>query len=464
MGKTIDNGSKEKRIYRIVLPNADNELKKRCLAAAVEKYGEMLPEVVMERLSVELNAVKENGYASHYLIGSMMAEKSKENGYRAITRGLLGSAFMAYLCGISVVNPLPAHYWCPDCHYFELADADHRTMGYDLPGKKCPQCGAGMRGEGANIEPEILMGIKLDREPDIILNVASEIRPVLIEYIKGVFGEDCVYRAGVKVFLDDGSIRRNVHPGGVFIVPTDVDISEITGLRDEIPEDDFCLKVTEEDCHKIDGVLKKYDILTLPELGMLKKLEDKTGFHSDDIGTNDEEVMSVFQREAFSFLPGHKRDTGESITDKAVRISRPRCFSELVKLTAMMHGVGTWKDNGEQLIQSGKSLRECIACRDDIMQDLISTGMVRKRAYEIMDRVRKGKGVTDEMSWDMHLSGVSDWYINSCTKITYLYPKAHAADYMLLYWKLAYYKLHYPDEYRQVLFEAEEESALHLDN
>ena len=454
MTKTKGDTAVEKRKYRVKLPYASAELRERCMNAAKRKYGASLPLAVSERLEKELNAINAGDYASHYLIGAMLAERSLAEGYPVSTRGMLGSSLAAHLCGITSVNPLPAHYWCPKCHHFELyrgADCGYQVMGYNLTDKECPECGALMMAEGADIEPEILMGIKLDKEPDIILNVAEEVRPMLINYLKEVFGERCVVRGGVKVVLENGSIRRNVHPGGIFILPTDVDIKEITSLREDIPDDEFHLSVTEEDYHKIDGILKKYDLLTIPELSMLKWLEEQTHFPSCQIKTNSREVLEVFRNEGFSFLPGKLREAVEALPDRIMHMMQPGCFSEVVKILAMMHGTGTWNNNGEFLIQSGRSLSECIACRDDIMQKLLAVGLNRDEAYEIMNHVRLGKGVTEKMSRDMQMAGIPDWYVQSCRKLTYLFPRAHAVEYMLLYWKLAYYRLHYPGEYLTAL-------------
>ena len=448
--------------YRVEVPNCIELLRERCMNAAEDKYGVPLPKTVSERLEKELNAINTNNYASHYLIGAMIADQSLAHGYPVSTRGLLGSSFVAHLCGISAVNPLQAHYRCPKCHRFELIEdkpVDYQIMGYDLPERNCPECGTMLKAEGANIEPDVLMGINLDKEPDIIINIAAEIRPTLIDFIKETFGADCVFRAGIKMNQKNGSIRRSVHPGGLFIVPKGIDISRITAIRADIPEDDFHLKVTEDDYHVIDGILKKYDFLTLKEISMLKRLEDITHFHSDQIRTNSKEVLDVFLNEGFSFLPERKSPDTVATQNKAVFMVQPNSFSDLVKLSAMMHGVGTWNNNGELLIKNGKRLCECIACRDDIMQDLLAAGLDREKAFEIMSHIRKGNGLTDGMEKEMLLSGVPEWYIASCKKIDYLFPRAHAVEYMLLYWKLAYYKLCYPGEYQKVIFEVEENFA-----
>ncbi len=452
--------------HRVTLMNADTQLKQLCLEAAEGKYGSPLPDLVHERLEKELGAIKASGHASQYLIGAMIVEYSLQNGYPVITRGLTGSAFVSNLCKISKVNPLPAHYWCPKCHHFEIVEGGYengRLMGYDLPDKTCSKCGTDLNGDGADIEPEISMGINLDREPDINLNVAAEIRPELIAFIKKNFGEECVFRAGVKGVNKDGSIKKGVHPGGLFIVPDGVDIRKITGIREPIPEDDLRLPVTESDYHEIAHVLKKYDLFAFKELSMLAKLERETGFSAKNIKTNDKAVLYVFQKEGLSFLPRRtmRRSDERNLQDDVIRELEPKCFSDLVRIFSMMHGVDIWKDNAECLISSGISLRDCISTRDDVMQELLRNGINREKAYQIMDSVCKGKGITNEMEQDMFCADIPDWYIESCSFIDYLFPKAHAVEYMLLYWKLAFYRLHFPDEYKEVRQSLRKRKSIH---
>lgn len=450
--------------HQVSIPEADEKLRNLCMDAAEAKYSTPLPDAVKARLEKELTAIEAYGYASHYLIGAMLAEQSMAEGYPVATRGMIGSSFAANLCEITAVNPLPAHYWCSKCHHFEAyGSGNYKVMGYDLPDKVCPECGATLIAEGADIEPEILMGIKLDREPDIALNVAAEIRPELSAFLKHTFGEDCVFRARVKALLEDGTIRRNVHPGGVFILPKGADIREFSEVRDEIPDDDFKLPVTERDYHELDGVLKKFDLLRFEELSMLAILEERTGFPAKQVRTNERDVLKVFLEEGLSFLPKRTMDWEEAVTlhDRVIRELKPERFSDLVRITAMLHGVEVWKDNAEKLIRSGKALSDCVSTRDDVMQEMLLHGIPRTQAFGIMERVRKGKGVAKDMEWDMLAAGIPGWYIDSCDTISYLYPRAHAVEYMLLYWKLAYYRLHFPEKYKKALEAIQEQ---HLDN
>ncbi len=447
-----ENSSKPLK-YRIHIPDADDKLVNICKDAAKAKYGKHLPEAVQARLEQELKAIKENNYASIYLIGAMLAKQSMLEGCPVATRGMIGSSFVVNLCGITAVNPLPAHYWCPKCHHFEVYYVhDYKVMGYDLPDKACPECGAVLNAEGADIDPEILMGIGMDRKPDIALNVAGEIRPKLVEYLKDTLGDNCVFRASVKALLKDGTFRRTMHPGGVFILPAGTDIRNVTEIRDKIPDDDFNLPVTERDYHELDELLK-FDLLRFDELSMLAILEKHTGLSAKQIRTNDKEVLKVFHEEGLSFLPKSNTDWEETVSlqDRVIKDLKPEHFSDLVRITAMLHGVGVWKDNTEQLIQDGRALSDCISTRDDVMQEMLSHGIPRMQAFDIMERVRKGKGVTKDMERDMLAAGISEWYIDSSNKISYLYPRSQAVDYMLVGWKLAFFRLRFPEEYKNAL-------------
>ncbi len=436
--------------YRVHLRDADGELRRRCNESAKAKYGNHLPDMVQNRLNLELEAIGRNNYSSEYLIGAMLAEKSLTDGYMISSRGLIGSSFVAYLCGVSNVNPLPAHYYCSECHHFESTDAEYNVMGYDLPDKTCPVCGRALHIEGANIAPEILMGINLDHEPDIVLNVASEEQEALVDYIKNTFGKDNVVRAGVKVILEKGNVRRNIHPGGFFIVPDGVNLADITDLRDDISDDHFKMRVTERDYREINGILKKYDVLRSPETDLLNRLQKITGVKGDSIKTNDSDILKLFIDEGFSFLPNHRGNI-EGIETSGLSNTGISCFSDLVAISAMLHGSCIWENNIKLIRKDGIRIKDLISSRDDVMQALISKGMQREQSYMIMNRVRKGKGLTAEMENAMRSAGVPAWFVDTCKKVRYLFPKAHAVEYTLLYWKLAYYKLNFPDIYQTMI-------------
>ncbi len=434
--------------YRVEFLDADEVLRKRCLKQVERLYGIPSPDMVRERLDLELSAIATHNYSSEYLIGAMIADESMKYEYPVSVRGMIGSAFVSYLCGLSAVNPLAPHRVCPKCHYFETVNIETGLMSYDLPDTECPHCGSLLNVDGADIQPEILMGKELEREPDIVLNVAAEIRPQLVEYLKATFGEKNVFRAGVRVELEDGSIRRNVHPGGIFIIPDGVDIYELTNLRESVSNDGVDLLVTETDYHEIYHIIKKYDLLCLKELSMIRMMERITGFNSNQIKTNDQELIDLFVSEGLPFLSREKNSLLYNIQNRVIETTQPHTFSDFYRISAMMHDVGAWNENGEILIRDGKKFHDLIICRDDILDYLINIGLDRQYAFEIMNRVAKGKGLTDEMMKDMKSAGVPDWYIDSCKKIKYLFPRSHALEYMLLYWKLGYYKLHFQKEFR----------------
>lgn len=445
------------------IANALKELRNRCISAALKRYGDPLPKEVINRLELELNAIEKHEHVDSYNTCSLFAEYSLANGYYISTRGTIGSAFISYLCGITNVNPLPAHYWCPKCHHFEIikrGKSKARGMGYDLPEKACPICGTPLNAEGADIEPEVLFGIGFDCEPEPCINVEEEARPKLVELLKKTFGEEQVFRAGINKLLLDGSVRKDVHSAGIYIIPRECDITKISDVREEIPDDGINLRVLDRNYTELWNIIKKYDVISLPELGMLRKLKTETGEDFSNVKTNDKEILSLFQEEGFSFLPGRNKHGTCVLESKIVFKTEPKSFSDLARITAISHGTGAWENNGEKLIREGKRIDELIAFRDDLMEDMLDFKLDRAFSYKVMNRVRKGKGVNEEMKQAMRSKGVPDWYIDSCNKIKYLYPKSQAVDYMLVYWKLAYYYIHFPDKYRELLYEHERQHVL----
>lgn len=441
----------ERKKYHFEMPAADYILKIRCANKAAALYGDPIPLPILDRMTVEVSAIRVNKHATHYLIASELAKYSTEKGYLVSTRGMLPSSLVSFLSGISNVNPLPAHYSCPQCHHFEMIENDgnnHRICGHDLPDKACPECGTLMQADGADIRSEINMGLDFDKEPDITLNFAPHIYREIIEHIKAEFSRNQIFRAGVKVVLPDGTIRKNIHPGGIYIVPGSVDVSDITALREHEPEDEINLDdgllITEEHYNNIDDKLKKYDILTLPELGMLHDLEENTGFKLSYIRFTDASVL-----EAFRDVDNYYMKRFGELYRQVVQKVEPQSFSDPARIDGLIHGVGTWADNGEQLINNGIGIRDIISSRDDVMQYLMSKGISRSVSYRAMHHVRGGKGLTQEMTEQMKSAGIPDWYIESCNKIQYAYPWGQCVEYTIINWRLAYYWLHYPKIYRK---------------
>lgn len=431
--------------FQIDIQEAKKKLKEICNSKAVKLYGTDLPEVVKNRLELELSAIVKNHFESQYLLGALLAEQSKSAGFSVTTRGTIGSSFVAYLCGITNVNPLPAHRYCPHCHHFELASEknNYRVMGYDLPVKDCPKCGARLVASGADIQPVIAMGLNLDQAPALILNVAREIRADLINYLKTLFGEDSVFRAGVKVEREDGFVNRGVHPGRLFIVPKEADISEVTALREPDPTDESNLPITEEDYIKLDGILFGIDLLTLPELSFLHFLEEETGINSDSdqIRYDDPLIMKSFVEDELLLLPENTREEIAPQIANTAKEYRPKCFSDFVRLSMMIYA--PWKESKDSTVNTGKQLAESITSRDDIFQYLLEKGLDKEAAYSAF----RSKEISKELKHTLKSSGVEDGFIQFLEEKEYLFPKSHATEYTILAWKLAYYRLYHPEAY-----------------
>lgn len=432
--------------YDYLMPDADNALRERCIGAARAVYGNVLPTVVKERLFLELNAIETGHFASRYLIAAEISDQSKRMGYPVTTRGTLGSAFVSRLCGFSAVNPLPAHYLCVKCRHFEMADAcaDERKHGFDLPKKICPHCGAEMRSDGAGVLPEILMGKSFSREPAVILNCAPRIRKHLVDHLMNHL-DARVIRAGVARRGADGELKKGVHLGGIYIVPKEADISMITAVRESDPDDAFRLPIAVRDYSELQNALTRYDLLPLPALELLGDLERSTGIKASDISLNDNTLFEAFCRFGPDMLSSNQKEL--TTAKKAVALARPKCFSDIVKLYGLLYGKDTWDDNAEDLLQKGIPLHDVIAYRDDVLQYLEHYGTDRETSFRIMNRIKGGKGLTEADEQWMSKIGIPAWFINSCKKIEYLFPRSQGIEYAIMYLKLAYYRLNYPDEF-----------------
>ena len=299
--------------YGVSIHDADNTLKTHCFNKAIMLYGYPLPLMVRDRLNKELDAIITNNYSSHYLFATDIAEKAADLGFLITTRGLVSSSFVAYLCGFTMVNPLPPHYSCPSCNYFEEVESDisynirgfdlDRIHGYDLLNDTCLICGKEIKPNGNDIKPEILMGKDYTREPNITLNIPPSIRRSVIDYIKEKYKEYQIIRAGVSYINRSGEIRKSVHPGGIYIVPKDIDIENYTQLRECDADDEFQMPITVKDFHEIDKVFTRYDILSFPLMDILHDLAVETNTRLNDIELNDGEIIDVFRKERYSFIP-----------------------------------------------------------------------------------------------------------------------------------------------------------------
>lgn len=424
------------------------KLEKKSLDAAKAIYGDPLPDVVKERLEVEFKAIENVGCASDYLIAASLTKRSEDLGYPASTRGSLGSSLAAFLCRISAVNPLPAHYYCPSCHRFELYrdDGDFQIMGQDLPDKECPSCGKLMKSDGVDIPPETLFGMQMDREPAIALNFAPEIRSAIIAYLKESY-EAQFFRAGVSRINEQGELFLSKHPGGIYILPHSVDIRELTAVRDPEEDDEFQMPVTMRDYGDLSNRLKKYDLLTHDALSMLHELEVRTGLRHKDIALNDSEVTDACLTEESAPL-----------ASRLMRRAKPDRFSDVVRVDAMMHGVGTCT-YGEEMLEKGHHLRDLIAFREDVMQQLMRRHISKENAYKIMRCIHQGKRLTEDQEFLLEMAGFSRDYVLYLNAITYVFPKAHAVEYGIIDHKLAYYRLHYPEHYEAALAQNKEKET-----
>lgn len=432
--------------YDYLMPDADNALRERCIGAAHAVYGNVLPTVVKERLFLELNAIETGHFASRYLIAAEISDQSKRMGYPVTTRGTLGSAFVSRLCGFSAVNPLPAHYLCVKCRHFEMADAcaDERKHGFDLPKKICPHCGAEMRSDGAGILPEILMGKSFSREPAVILNCAPRIRKHLVDHLMNHL-DARVIRAGVARRGADGELKKGVHPGGIYIVPKEADISMITAVRESDPDDAFRLPIAVRDYSELQNVLTRYDLLPLPALEWLGDPEQSAGRKTADIPMNDNTLLEACYRFESDVLLSNPKTRAWAKT--AAALAKPRCFSDVVALYGLLYGEGTWNNNAEELLRKGIPLCDVIAYRDDVLQCLERYGADRESSLRIMNRIKDGKGLTEADEQRMRRLGIPAWFTDSCKKIGYLFPRSQGVEYAIMNLKLAYCKLNCPDMY-----------------
>ena len=484
-----------------VIPNSDETLRKICYDRAHEIYGEDLPSIVVERLERELNSIISNGFAVMYIIAQKLVWKSNEDGYLVGSRGSVGSSLVATMAGITEVNPLSPHYYCPHCHYSDFTSDEVKRFsgmaGCDMPDKDCPVCGRPLKKEGFDIPFETFLGFKGDKEPDIDLNFSGEYQSKAHDYTEVIFGKGQTFRAGTigtladktaygyvkKYYEERGTRKRNCeinrivqgcvgvrrttgqHPGGIIVLPLGEEINSFTPVQHPANDMTTMTVTTHFDYHSIDHNLLKLDILGHDDPTMIRMLQDLTGLDPvKDIPLDSKEVMSLFQNtSALKITP---EDIGgcklgalgipEFGTDFAMQMlidAQPKYFSDLVRISGLSHGTDVWLGNAQTLIQEGKAtIQTAICTRDDIMIYLIQMGLEEGLSFTIMESVRKGKGLKPEWEEEMTKHGVPDWYIWSCKKIKYMFPKAHAAAYVMMAWRIAYCKVFYPLAYYAAFF------------
>ena len=483
-----------------VIPDSDKSLREICYNRAHEIYGEDLPEVVVERLERELNSIISNGFAVMYIIAQKLVWKSNEDGYLVGSRGSVGSSFVATMAGITEVNPLRPHYYCEKCHYSDFDSEDVKAYagraGCDMPDKTCPVCGAKLRKEGFDIPFETFLGFKGNKEPDIDLNFSGDYQGNAHRYTEVIFGKGQTYRAGtigtlaektafgyVKNYYEERGERKRTceinrivkgctgvrrttgqHPGGIIVLPLGEEIDSFTPVQHPANDMTTDIITTHFDYHSIDHNLLKLDILGHDDPTMIRMLEDLTDINAQDIPLDNKEVMSLFvSTEALGVTPEQlggcplgSLGIPEFGTDFVIQMlvdTKPQSFSDLVRISGLSHGTDVWLGNAQTLIEEGKAtISTAICTRDDIMTYLIGKGLDSEQSFTIMESVRKGKGLKPEWEEEMLAHDVPDWYIWSCKKIKYMFPKAHAAAYVMMAWRIAYCKVNYPLAYYAAYF------------
>ncbi len=482
-------------LYTPKIEGSEDEITNLSYTEAHRLYGEELPEIVVKRIEKELKSINGNGFSVIYLISQKLVHKSLEDGYLVGSRGSVGSSFVATMTGITEVNPLPPHYRCPKCHYSEFFEDGSYGSGFDLPEKECPKCGVRLFKDGHDIPFETFLGFHGDKVPDIDLNFSGVYQSTAHNYTKVLFGEDYVYKAGtigtvadktaygfVKGYERDNNfnfraaeidrlakgstgVKRTTgqHPGGIIVIPDYMDVYDFTPIQYPADDQNAEWRTTHFDFHSIHDNVLKLDILGHDDPTVIRMLQDLSGIDPKTIPTDDPEVMKIFAGpDVLGVSPEQiysKTGTlgipefGTKFVRGMLEQTKPTTFAELLQISGLSHGTDVWLGNADELIKRGEAtLAKVIGCRDDIMVYLMHAGLEDGIAFKIMESVRKGKGIPDDWQKEMRDNNVPEWYIDSCLKIKYMFPKAHAAAYVLMALRVAYFKVHFPILYYAAYF------------
>jgi len=482
-----------KETFQPFWPEAEQELRDRTVGKAISIYGDPLPDIVQARIDKELKAIIGYGFSTLYMIAVKLVTKSLSDGYIVGSRGSVGSSLVAYLSGITEVNSLQPHYVCPNCKHNEFEVPEQYACGLDLPAKNCPECGALMDKDGFNIPFEVFLGFKGNKVPDIDLNFSGEYQPVAHNYVKELFGTENVFRAGTigtvaektalgyvfkyaeargrsyskaeKFRLAKGivGVKRTTgqHPAGMVVLPKDYEIFQFTAIQHPADDQTSETITTHFDFNSMHDILVKLDILGHDDPTMLRKLQDITGIAPQQVPLHDADIfaniISLFSKPDALGLTEEELgvptgtlgipEFGTRFVRGMLTETKPTTMEELIRISGLSHGTDVWLGNTQDLVRRGIPLKECFCTRDDIMNALIARGVDSEIAFKTMESVRKGKGLTPQMEEAILAADTPDWYIDSCKKIKYMFPKAHAVAYVTMGLRIAYFKIYYPIAY-----------------
>lgn len=482
-------------LYSPEIPGAEDEIKSMAYAEARRLYGENLPRIVEARLEQELKPIIAHGFSVLYLIAQRLVKKSNDDGYLVGSRGSVGSSFVATMTGITEVNPLPPHWRCPKCQYSKFVTDGSVGCGYDLEDKDCPVCGYPLSKDGHDIPFAVFLGFDGDKVPDIDLNFSGDYQPTAHKYTEILFGKHNVYRAGtimtiadktapgyVRKYLDAQNLKKHnayiaklakgfigvktttgQHAGGIMVVPRDMDIHYFTPIQYPAEKKASNVITTHFDYHSISSRIVKLDLLGHDDPTVIKMLEDITHINSHDIPLDDKPTLSIFSStDAINVTPNQINTQSGTFgipefrtgfTRMMIEETLPDCFSDLVRISGFSHGKGVWIGNAQDLIRNKVcTLKEAISGREDILRHFLNHGVDALRSFKIMESVRKARGISPDIVEDLKAHNVDDWYIESCQKIKYLFPRAHATAYVIMAYRIAYCKVHYPLAYYAAYF------------